>query len=286
MASKMPGQSESAASLVVSTADARRAGRMLRQCQECSPEVMDAVISDLRVLGSAAAPHLLAAKMLRDRAEPCAARSGGGRCGEAHDASDSFGVFSLTHILKICSTEDSASVFVVRGLGALGGRAVGVLRAHFCMFGPVLRVLQCDSSMKHGLPGRRPGSIAFVQMQSAETVRRILAVGPTQQVAGYPLQCQKFFHLPQQAPNGQNEKLQGAEDEEEACSSLDKTMNNYLAFSHPDINMNNRLALSDVLQPTMPFPHSGQFDQRTLQSYDPVWLMMDSLRDLPTVFSL
>merc|ERR1712136_412377 len=86
---------------------------------------------------------------------------------------------------------------IIRRMNRLGLRAERALRRHFSQYGEVVRVLRAHStgrtrasSTNH--PHRRPSSLGFVHMASADTVLQILALGPEQDVEGSMLRVQKF----------------------------------------------------------------------------------------------
>lgn len=93
-----------------------------------------------------------------------------------------FCVGSLSSIVKTLSKEDPETIIKIRGLDLPRGKktTLQVLSTYFSEFGAVMRVMQCDMPIKNS-EGRRPGSIAFVQMLEKEVALQILARGDHQQ---------------------------------------------------------------------------------------------------------
>mmetsp|Transcript_72002 Transcript_72002/g.186995 ORF Transcript_72002/g.186995 Transcript_72002/m.186995 type:complete len:421 (-) Transcript_72002:269-1531(-) len=103
---------------------------------------------------------------------------------------------TLSSSLMMLSGEDADCIFIVRRINKLGFKASRTLRQHFSAYGPVARVLVAHSTVRQHGTGetlrRRPSSLGFVQMHSAEAVRRVLAAGAEQEVKGAAICVQTF----------------------------------------------------------------------------------------------
>jgi len=122
---------------------------------------------------------------------------------------------TLSSSLQMLSGEDPDCLFIVRRINKLGFKASRILKQHFSSYGSVVRVLVAHSTVRQqgdesgqGVR-RRPSSLGFVQMQSAEAVRRVLAAGGEQQVKGASIRVQKF-----------EQKLVGEDEHEEAQDDI------------------------------------------------------------------
>jgi len=97
--------------------------------------------------------------------------------------------------------EDPDCLFVVRRISKLGFKACRKLKRHFASYGAVVKVLVAHSTARQpgdvgGDPRRRPSSLGFVHMGSAEAVRAILALGQEQEVEGVVIRVQRFERQP------------------------------------------------------------------------------------------
>lgn len=106
---------------------------------------------------------------------------------------------TLSSSLQLLSGEDPDCLFIVRRINKLGFKASRTLKQYFSAKGQVVRVLVAHSTVRQqGDPScqarRRPSSLGFVQMQSPEAVRRVLADGLEQEVKGAVIRVQKFEH--------------------------------------------------------------------------------------------
>jgi len=106
-------------------------------------------------------------------------------------------VQTLSTSLQLLSCEDPDCLFIVRRINKLGFKAVRTLKRHFSAQGPVMKVLLAHSTVRqHGDPTcharRRPSSLGFVQMATAEAAAKVLALGIEQQVDGVLIRVQKF----------------------------------------------------------------------------------------------
>lgn len=136
-----------------------------------------------------------------------AGRAGGGtRAGhaEAHrpqaersSRGGSRQVQTLSTSLQVLADEDPDCLFIVRRINKLGFKACRKLKQYFSAYGPVVRVLVAHSTVRqHGDPQsgtrRRPSSLGFVHMGSAEAVREVIAAGMEQEVDGALIRVQRF----------------------------------------------------------------------------------------------
>merc|ERR1719272_2936289 len=106
-------------------------------------------------------------------------------------------VQTLSTSLQLLSGEDPDCLFIVRRINKLGFKAVRTLKRHFSAYGPVLKVLLAHSTVRqHGDPAcharRRPSSLGFIQMMSADAANKVLALGNEQQVDGVQIRVQRF----------------------------------------------------------------------------------------------
>lgn len=88
-------------------------------------------------------------------------------------------------------------MIIVRRINKLGFKASRKLKHYFGEFGNVVRVLIAHSTCRdlkdsEGKVRQRPSSLGFVQMASAEAVRKALALGTEQEVEGATILVQKF----------------------------------------------------------------------------------------------
>jgi hypothetical protein len=106
-------------------------------------------------------------------------------------------VQTLSTSLQLLSGEDPDCLFIVRRINKLGFKAVRTLKRHFSAYGPVLKVLLAHSTVRqHGDPAsharRRPSSLGFIQMTSADATNKVLALGNEHQVDGVSIRVQRF----------------------------------------------------------------------------------------------
>lgn len=130
------------------------------------------------------------AKSMSRQARAPQSRSYGGGGGDGK-------VQTLSTSLQLLSSEDPDCLFIVRRINKLGFKAARKLKQHFSTYGSVVRVLVAHSTVRqHGDPQsharRRPSSLGFVHMASAEAVRQVLAVGLEQEVDGSLIRVQRF----------------------------------------------------------------------------------------------
>merc|ERR1711972_883527 len=111
------------------------------------------------------------------------------------------GTQTLSSSLRLLANEDPSCLFIVRRINKLGFKASRLLRQHFSVHGHVVRVLVAHSTVRQQdeqntsqAVRRRPSSLGFVQMQSAEAVRKVLAGGLEQEIKGSMIRVQKFEH--------------------------------------------------------------------------------------------
>lgn len=128
---------------------------------------------------------------------PKAAQKASERAKNALVASNARRVQTLSTSLQLLSNEDPDCLFIVRRINKLGFKAVRTLKRHFSSQGPVAKVLLAHSTVRqHGDPTcharRRPSSLGFVQMGSAEAVSKVLALGAEQEVDGVLIRVQCF----------------------------------------------------------------------------------------------
>mmetsp|Transcript_17592 Transcript_17592/g.50010 ORF Transcript_17592/g.50010 Transcript_17592/m.50010 type:complete len:911 (-) Transcript_17592:367-3099(-) len=104
---------------------------------------------------------------------------------------------TLRSHLNELSSEDPCRIFIARKINKLGFRSRGILVRHFSQYGEVSRVLVAHSKVKpfHDAAGQlrtRPGSLGLIVMRKATAVKKILALGEEQMVAGYEIRIQCF----------------------------------------------------------------------------------------------
>jgi len=104
---------------------------------------------------------------------------------------------TLSSSLQMLSDEDPDCLFIVRRINKLGFKAARVLKRYFTTQGQVLKVLLAHSTVKqYGAPQsharRRPSSLGFVQMATAEGAQKVLALGDEQDVDGVIIRVQRF----------------------------------------------------------------------------------------------
>lgn len=124
---------------------------------------------------------------------------------------------TLSSSLQAICDEDPDSLFIVRRINKLGFKACRTLKQHFSAYGTVVRALAAHSTVRqHGDQAqsharRRPSSLGFVQMASAQAVQEILALGAEHEIDGCTILVQKFER--QGAASEENEE-DGCEEEE------------------------------------------------------------------------
>lgn len=106
-------------------------------------------------------------------------------------------VQTLSTSLQLLSGEDPDCLFIVRRINKLGFKAVRTLKRHFSAYGTVLKVLLAHSTVRqHGDPAsharRRPSSLGFIQMTSADATNKVLALGNEHEVDGVSIRVQRF----------------------------------------------------------------------------------------------
>ncbi|CAE7896794.1 unnamed protein product, partial [Symbiodinium sp. KB8] len=94
------------------------------------------------------------------------------------------------------SSEDPNRIFLARRINKLGFRAQEELWLHYSKYGPVEKVLVANAKARnsrlHPQGKLRPGSLAIVVMETAATVKEIMALGEEQLVGGQVIKLQKF----------------------------------------------------------------------------------------------
>lgn len=142
-----------------------------------------------------------------------------------HEQSSSFSAgrppqkHTLSTSLRLLADEDPYCVFIVRRISKLGFKASQILKQHFSAQGQVVRVLvahstvrqQSDECASGQATRRRPSSLGFVQMQSPEAARRVLANGSEQEIKGVAIHIQKFEH--KAALPGSEEQVDNVQDD-------------------------------------------------------------------------
>ncbi|CAK0856913.1 unnamed protein product [Prorocentrum cordatum] len=102
-----------------------------------------------------------------------------------------------SHLTELL-TEDPHCVFITRRINKLGFRSREILKRHYSQDGgEVLRVLVAHSKVKpfrdsSGQMRTRPGGLGLIVMKTAEQVRKILALGEEQDVAGQQIRVHCF----------------------------------------------------------------------------------------------
>mmetsp|Transcript_70693 Transcript_70693/g.122395 ORF Transcript_70693/g.122395 Transcript_70693/m.122395 type:complete len:414 (-) Transcript_70693:106-1347(-) len=104
---------------------------------------------------------------------------------------------TLSSSLQLLSHEDPDCLLIVRRINKLGFKAVRTLKRHFSVHGQVMKVLLAHSTVRqHGAPQcharRRPSSLGFVQMATAEGAQKVFALGDEQEVEGVQIRVQRF----------------------------------------------------------------------------------------------
>ncbi|CAE7234447.1 unnamed protein product [Symbiodinium necroappetens] len=92
--------------------------------------------------------------------------------------------------------QDPNRIFLARRINKLGFRAQEELWLHYSKYGPVEKVLVANAKARnsrlHPQGKLRPGSLAIVVMETAATVKEIMALGEEQLVGGQVIKLQKF----------------------------------------------------------------------------------------------
>jgi hypothetical protein len=98
------------------------------------------------------------------------------------------------------SDEDPAALLIVRGINKLGFSVANRLTQHFSKYGGVFNVLILHTTFS-GSSGsdearrERPSNLAFVHMDSAEAVDKVLAAGAEQEVEGLGTRRGEIIHV-------------------------------------------------------------------------------------------
>lgn len=103
-----------------------------------------------------------------------------------------------THLTEL-QKEDPSCVLIARRIGKIGFDSDTILKQHFSKYGVVKFVLVAHSQVKplkakSSLPRMRPGCLGFIVMEKPEDVKRILAGGPEEKIAGFRIQVEAFQH--------------------------------------------------------------------------------------------
>jgi len=105
---------------------------------------------------------------------------------------------TLSDSLELLSTEDPRCLLIIRRINKLGFKADRKLKQFFSTFGVVVKVLCAHSSVRPSAAGqapqparKRPSSLGFLQMATAESVAEILKLDEYQ-IDGFPIKVQKF----------------------------------------------------------------------------------------------
>lgn len=101
-----------------------------------------------------------------------------------------------SHLTEL-STEDPGCIFITRRINKLGFRSREILHQHYSQFGEVSRVLVAHSKVKpfrdsSGQLCTRPGGLGLIVMRKASAVKKIIALGEEQMVAGHQIRIQCF----------------------------------------------------------------------------------------------
>jgi len=135
-----------------------------------------------------------------------AERGSSGTSQGAHGCSSDMGAArqdgTITRCLRSLGQEDPNRVILVRGVTSLGWTCTEALTLHFSGFGPVMKVLTTQSRkmVRPGTCRIRPGGIAFVVMEDARSVQRILQAGQQQTVASKSISVQPYTAPPPGSP--------------------------------------------------------------------------------------
>jgi len=110
------------------------------------------------------------------------------------------------HLMQVQS-EDPECIFIARRINKLGFRSKEILRHHYSQYDKVSRVLVAHSKVKpfrdaSGHLRTRPGGLGLIVMDSKEAVRRILAPGEEQLIAGHTIRVQAFHRLQDSGGSG------------------------------------------------------------------------------------
>jgi len=106
-------------------------------------------------------------------------------------------VQTLSTSLQMLSKEDPDTLLIVRRINKLGFKGAKKLKTYFAQFGQVSKVLVAHSTCRQtgDIPcqaRRRPSSLGFVHMASADAVQKVLACGADQEVDGAVIRVQMF----------------------------------------------------------------------------------------------
>merc|ERR1712232_1019756 len=104
---------------------------------------------------------------------------------------------TLSTSLQMLADEDPDCLLIVRRINKLGFKGARILKRHFSEYGAIVRVLVAHSTVRQHSDmqcqtRRRPSSLGFLQMVSAESVQKILAEGTEHAVEGTVIRVQRF----------------------------------------------------------------------------------------------
>lgn len=124
----------------------------------------------------------------------------GAQNGSVHEPLGGQQSLTLGDALRSLMQEDVGCLFLARGVNALGFESEELLTSHYSGYGRVRRVLVVHSKARCWSGGTlsartrlRPGSMAFVVMEDADVVERIVReVGSEQTVAGKRIRVERF----------------------------------------------------------------------------------------------
>jgi len=98
---------------------------------------------------------------------------------------------------KALHNEDPSCIFIVQQINRLGHKFREVLRHHYSQYGEVSRVLVAHSMVKpsrdsSGQQRVRPGGLGLLVMKNGTSVKKVLAAGKEQVVAGCTIRVERF----------------------------------------------------------------------------------------------
>eukprot|EP00930_Biecheleria_cincta_P000489 TRINITY_DN10106_c0_g1_i1.p1 TRINITY_DN10106_c0_g1~~TRINITY_DN10106_c0_g1_i1.p1 ORF type:complete len:879 (+),score=201.08 TRINITY_DN10106_c0_g1_i1:199-2835(+) len=113
------------------------------------------------------------------------------------DYSVDFATDTLRNHLSSLKDEDPRRIFIARRINKLGFESAEIVQHHFAQYGKVRCVLVAHSKVRPWLSQTsscrvRPGSLGIIVMEDVESVRRILALGELQIIAGHTTIVQRF----------------------------------------------------------------------------------------------
>jgi hypothetical protein len=167
-------------------------------------------------------------------------------------------VQTLSTSLQLLSGEEPDCLFIVRRINKLGFKAARKLKQHFSTYGSVVRVLVAHSTVRqHGDPQsharRRPSSLGFVHMATADAVGQVLALGLEQEVDGSVIRVQRFERQHMSSIEG----LEDGEDDDQSSYQASKWSRQQSAVSACSMGSMATTLASECMASRMTTPGSS-----------------------------